>query len=54
MKIELSTLIPVIALAGGIIFTYGQLTGQVDALELRVEQLESMAKTAFDIYSRSD
>jgi len=40
MKVELSTIVPVIALAGGIIFTYGQLTSQVSALENKLNDME--------------
>ena len=50
MKIELPTIIALVGVIGGIIFTYGQLTGQVSELEFRVEQLETMMATAFDIY----
>ena len=40
MKVELSTIIPVVALAGGIVFTYGQLTSQVSALESKLNDME--------------
>jgi hypothetical protein len=50
MKIELQTLIALAVIIGGGIFTYGQLTGQVGELEFRIEQLETMMATAFDIY----
>lgn len=40
MKIELTTLVPILALAGGIIFTYGQLTNQVTSLKEQVVSIE--------------
>ena len=40
MKIELTTLVPILVLAGGIIFTYGQLTNQVTSLKEQVVSIE--------------
>jgi len=37
MKIELTTVIPIVILTGGIIFTYGQLTSEVEALGDKVD-----------------
>jgi len=67
MKIELSTLVPVVALAGGIIFTYGQLTNKVESLEylkklsddnmnriIVIETKLEAAQLAFDTYMRSE
>jgi len=37
MKIELTTIVPIVILAGGIVFTYGQLTSEVEALGDKVD-----------------
>jgi len=37
MKIELTTIVPIVVLAGGIVFTYGQLTSEVEALGDKVD-----------------
>ena len=53
MKIDIQTLIALVDVLGGVFVAYGQLTGQISALELRVEHLEIMAEKAFNIYTGS-
>jgi len=53
VKIELQTLIALAGVLGGVFVAYGQLTGQISALELRVDHLELMAEKAFNIYTGS-
>ena len=40
MKVELGAMLPIVALAGGIVFTYVQLTSQVAALEDKLSVVE--------------
>ena len=67
MKIDLSTLMPLLAIMGGVIFTYGSLTNKVDSLEYlkklsddnmnRIIILETKIETAqaaYELYTGSN
>ena len=67
MKIELPTIIALVGVIGGVIFTYGQLTNKVDSLEYlkqlsdtnmnRIIVLETKleaAQMAFDMYMEGE
>ena len=53
MKIDTQTIIALVGVVGAIIVGYGQLTGQISAMELRIDHLEMMAEKAFNIYTGS-
>jgi hypothetical protein len=53
MKIDTQTMIALVGIIGGVIVGYGQLTGQISAMELRIDHLELMAEKAFNIYTGS-
>jgi len=67
VKIELPTIIALVGVIGGVIFTYGQLTNKVDSLEYlkqlsdtnmnRIIVLETKleaAQMAFDMYMEGE
>jgi len=53
MKIELQTIIALVGVLGGVFVAYGQLTGQISAMELRIDHLELMAEKAYALYTGS-
>jgi len=54
MKIELTTIVPIIVLAGGIIFTYGQLTSNVDSLGDKVDNWKEYNDSSIIAFASSN
>lgn len=53
MKIDIQTLVTLGGVLATVFIAYGQLTGQISALELKVSHLEILAEKAFNIYTGS-
>jgi len=54
MKIELTTIVPIVVLAGGIIFTYGQLTSNVDSLGDKVDSWKEYNDSSIIAFASSN
>ena len=54
MKIELTTIVPIVVLTGGIIFTYGQLTSEVEALGDKVNNWKEYNDSSIIAFANSN
>jgi hypothetical protein len=54
MKIELTTIVPIVVLTGGIIFTYGQLTSEVEALGDKVDNWKEYNDSSIIAFANSN
>jgi len=54
MKIELTTIVPIVILTGGIIFTYGQLTSEVEALGDKVNNWKEYNDSSIIAFASSN
>jgi len=54
MKIELTTIVPIVVLTGGIIFTYGQLTSNVDSLGDKVDNWKEYNDSSIIAFASSN